>query len=203
MNFDTVNIVGPMKADLKNADEKLPTYFVDGGMKHFEPRFKRAFSIGDNDSFEGKMEEVLPQNKDRGDLFFAVQKAQDSGAKQAFLYGFVGGRMDHQILLLGDLLELAGKRTRFDIFEEEELRMSVLPSGNHCFDFTGPFSVFSAREQKLLYQGSCQYPNHKEYPQLIGAFTTHGLSNYSDASFSITSQAPFCLMYGADYGPAY
>lgn len=196
MKSKTVNIIGPLSPELGAIDPEVFTIFVDGGLDHASAAFKNAVSIGDGDSTGKPMDIVLSRDKDRGDLHFAIMESLKRGANKAKLYGFIGGRLDHQILLLGDLLALSQEEHLcFEIYEKERLRMEILPSGEHEFDYKGAFSVFTHTEQKILYQGDCKYPIKKEYPQLLKPFSTKGISNYSSSKFALKSEGSLCVFF--------
>lgn len=196
----TVNVIGPLKFPLQSVDKSLFTVFVDGGLKSKNSSFKTSISIGDMDSTNKKPDILLRSDKDRSDLYFACYEATVRGAQKLLLHGFFGGRLDHQVLMLGDLLELSqDKRCKVVMFENGVKRVEILPPGNWNFNYRGMFSVISLYEQKVRYSGGCAYPKDKEYPQIIKPFSTFGLSNYSDSDFSLDIEKSLAVYYVPHY----
>ncbi len=87
--------------------------------------------IGDLDSLtENKIESGVevaryPQAKDFSDFELALQRAVDSGTEGVFVYGALGGRLDHQII---NILLLANASIPVIFVEEHALLYNVSDS---------------------------------------------------------------------------
>ncbi|MCO4753449.1 MAG: hypothetical protein KC478_03155 [Bacteriovoracaceae bacterium] len=194
--MNSINIIGPLQVCIKSVNPNRFTIFVDGGLRHKVCEFPDSISIGDNDSGSADLDIPLSPDKDRGDLYFALKMMKARNYKKAELHGFVGGRLDHQMLLLGDLLrDSQEEETHFKIYEQETLRMEIFPSGSWTFAHVGEFSLFSIYEQLVSYKGDCKYPESKEYPQHLPVLSTQGLSNISYSEFTVETQRSSCLFY--------
>lgn len=201
MNADWVNIIGPMPLLSEAIDADKLSIFVDGGAKHKSKKFRNAFSVGDSDSSGRELDIKLSPDKDRGDLYHAVCEARARGAKLCRLYGFFGGRLDHQILLIGDLLHLSEEfKLEFILYEGHFYRLNILPPGCREFCHRGIFSVFSLKEQEVFYRGDCKFPTDKEYPQLIPPLSTQGLGNISYSSFTLEFGSSLCVYFAPTEG---
>ena len=84
---------------------------IDGGLKSTRAYLRAPdIAIGDWDSLKNKklLEDVahvtLPKNKDRSDLYFALDEAVRSGAREVVCVGVTGARPDHHF---ASLLECA------------------------------------------------------------------------------------------------
>lgn len=193
------NIIGPLPAAISAVDTSLFTIFVDGGVSHkpagaFDD--KLCLSIGDNDSATLELDRQLPKEKDHGDLYHAIDLMREKKFASAKLYGFIGARLDHQMLLLGDLWRSAQKhQLRFQLYERERLHIDIFPAGQHTITHKGLFSYFSLLDQSVHFKGNCLYPKQKEYPKLIPAMSTQGLSNVSQGQFTLDAPNAFCLIY--------
>lgn len=196
MKKQIINIVGPVSPKISHVDPNLFTIFVDGGLNFRNSEFLQSLSIGDNDSSELPLEIKLSVDKERSDLFYAVMEMAKMGVKSAKLYGFIGERLDHQLLLIGDLLRLSQEHElSFELYEGAIKRLDILPSGEHHFIHRGCFSVFTLEKQKVLYSGDCKYPEDKEYPQYLIPFSSHGLSNESWSQFQLKAEKAICVFY--------
>jgi thiamine pyrophosphokinase len=87
---------------------------IDGGAA----RLRRLgltpdIAVGDWDSLKtqrslvGLKKLTLPREKDRSDLFYAIQVARNAGAKQLVCLGVTGGRPDHHLAMLLELMAVA------------------------------------------------------------------------------------------------
>lgn len=87
---------------------------VDHGTDHwFKLGFTPSLAVGDWDSLKSQdvlqwMSHVsLKQDKDRSDLYFALQAASRSPARELICLGLSGGRPDHHLAVLLELAHFA------------------------------------------------------------------------------------------------
>jgi len=169
----------------------FPLVFVDGGARH---RLNgEGFSVGDNDSFAGILDEVLPQDKDYSDFAYALSKI-DERFEELRLIGFLGGRRDHELINLGEVDSLlrARKNPLRVNFDRELIAFSA---GQWNFDFNGLFSLFAFSELRLSLEGDCRYPLSNE---VLRARSSRGLSNNGAGSLRLSCDGPLFVFLNSE-----
>lgn len=200
-NTDTLvikNIIGPLAINPKLIDRKLHTILVDGALNH-KLNLEDSLSIGDNDSIKPNINHAcdikLNTEKDFSDLYYALKHIDENeGIIECF--GFIGGRLDHQLMVYGDLYSFLNESTKsiiFKIYSENSLKLLVIPPGEFEFLYEGEFSLFLFENQMLTLEGDIKYPIKEEYTHKIRPISSAGLSNISYGNFKITSSKPLLL----------
>lgn len=183
-----MNIVGPLPLLVPLPDEG-EFIFVDGGVRH---RGKReGTSIGDGDSAQVPMALPLSTNKDFSD-FAGALKLINSTAKHIALYGFTGGRWDHQLAIWFEIHHwLVGKK---------DVRVIIPPhfhffsSGEFELEIYGKFGIFIFSPTQVQLSGACQYqlcPNEE-----LRALSSHGVGNQGQGVVKIVTHGPLLLAQG-------
>ena len=90
-----LNIVGPMAKLPETLPE--PVVYVDAGA--FNMMDGVGFSVGDNDSYDKELDEILCVDKNYSDLSYVLSHIVDSFS-EVRLIGFLGGRRDHELMNL-------------------------------------------------------------------------------------------------------
>jgi thiamine pyrophosphokinase len=175
-----INIIGPLFQGDNNYAQ--PIVYVDGGAKY--RRNSEGFSVGDGDSFSGKLDEYLPIDKDYSDLSY-VLKNIPLHFDEINLLGFLGGRKDHELINLAEVhlfLEnsLSRRRVNFD------QKIIALSAGNWSFLIEGTFTLFAFKKIEIKLDGKCKYPIEKELTPL----SSHGLSNVGSGNIHLKNNAP-------------
>ena len=200
-DLETICFVGPM--ELTYPLEKFPRkslIFIDGGINHLRNQnFDQSDLklVGDGDSLEQPAEAPflikLSQEKDISDLKAGLD-ILSSKQKSIYLNGFLGGRLDHQMAVLGETHEHLMKFPSTSIFFSENVHL--LPAGKHRLEFKGEFSLFSLIKTLVNIEGSVKY---KGADIELRPLSSRGLSNYSNGSFNLNISSPtFFIRSGLD-----
>lgn len=189
---------------------------VDGGYKHI-PLGTEAYlnsviqakkidleSIGDGDSLSADLTHFIKHRlepmKDLSDLMAAYKTffSKERFNQQVILFGFSGGRLDHQLALIGDTLKFLNDfhDSKFYAYSSLGELMIFNSPGLHHFDHQGTLSLFQSQPSPISTQGSLVY--HLEQEEL-SSFGSHGLSNVAKGAFQITSETSTLLILQGDH----
>lgn len=177
-----VNIIGPMPH--LNTLAEGPSIYVDGGSKF--KTSENGFSVGDNDSYVGHLDQVISKEKDFSDLAFALSHCNKF--KEIYLHGFLGERKDHEIMNFGEVFHfLKNKKQVKALFENKIIFFS---QGLWSLSHQGIFSVMGFEDSLITLRGDIKYKleQHK-----LKAFSSHGLSNESKGHIYLENQNPIML----------
>ncbi len=126
---------------------------ADGGYKHLEnAKIKPHIVIGDFDSLCDipPCDEVIKLNpvKDVTDMYAAVEVGIDRGFNRFYLYGAMGGRVDHSLANIQLIASLAQKNIKAFIFDGEKVITALY---NETIEFdssnSGYVSVFAHSDE--------------------------------------------------------
>lgn len=182
-NENVVTLVGPMLRTRTQFNE--PVIFVDGGKNAQCDNL--GYSIGDNDSYHARLDYTLPTEKDYSDLSYVLSHCHKF--KNLYLYGFLGGRKDHELINLGELHHLLvnGFNTRA-IIDESVLAFSA---GEWKIELNQAFSLICFIPTTVQLEGCIKYPLHN---QTLKPFCSHGLSNIASGKFILKINNP-CFIF--------
>ncbi len=189
-------LIGPLLDNDQTYEFDEKVIFVDGGI-NFKNNIKvKDFdSIGDQDSTTSSLNTVLDKNKDRSDLYHAFALAKlDDRPRELDLYGFIGGRLDHQLFNIGEayqVLKQLEKIQRINFYLKEKKYLSVLQIGENKIFHEGQFSLSSIDECSIELTGNIKYTGTRNLIPL----SSQGLSNISYGEFKITSDQPIIFFY--------
>jgi len=157
------------------------------------------YSLGDADG-EGDycslFDEVHPTHKDKSDLALALNfiEKKISPAAEVHAYGLWGGRFDHQLANMGELLDLSQRHPQVKIswHGENKGETAFIVCGENHFDHNGLFSVFTLQENEVSIKGQIEYPlsGHSLAP-----LSSLGLSNVASGAFSIQARNPYLVIF--------
>lgn len=190
-------LVGPL---LKNEEIKFiknsPLIIVDGGfekcLEHSLLGERSYYSVGDGDSTKAQLDELLPSKKDFSDLQFALDLLPNS-ITNIELFGFLGGRKDHEICNFGEVHNfLLKKNDQSQVnFSNEVLFLS---SGNWFLSHIGEFSLVGIERPKVKVTGEIDYQLNSLTE--LSPLSSLGLSNNSRGEFCLETTGPV-MLYGA------
>lgn len=186
-NHDKINLVGPL-----NTKQELlegPILYIDGGVKHQE-KFGAGFSLGDEDSSNSPLDLCLPTEKDYSDFAFALRYLKEF--KQIDCYGFTGGRLDHQLAILGDINQYLETSNLCEVKLDDQIIGTNKKTV--CLNYHGTFSIFSFHENYFSIQGEVKYQAEKI---LTKPFSSYTLSNIGKGVFYIEGSEPFFIFFSA------
>lgn len=183
---DQLNIVGPMAAPPHSLIE--PIVYIDGGTKYKDELF--GYSVGDGDSSSIPLDETLSPEKDFSDLGYALNQITNHFG-QIHLYGFLGGRRDHELFNLGELhhfLERQENQTTA-YFDDQ---WTAYSAGQWDLDIFGTFSLITfSDETKIQLDGHCRY--HIPRGTVVPTVTSFGLSNIGEGIIHLKCDRPIFI----------
>ena len=192
--------LGPMGPEIPEALSIHPLICIDGGA-HFSEN--ADIWVGDKDSFHGEIVSKhifkFSVQKDKSDLCLAFDLLSDSSPKTLHLWGFLGGRKDHEIFNLGEALNFLDKTPESQVKFYDlngKLAFHLISEGVWRFSHQGLFSVGCLRTVELKVTGKCDYPIHKRTP--ISPLSSYGLSNVAQGEIEIDTSGPVFIYYPED-----
>ncbi|MAX67391.1 MAG: hypothetical protein QF441_08690 [Bacteriovoracaceae bacterium] len=184
-NQEKINLVGPMPFSLPVNKLKEPVIYIDGGAR-FQID-KTGFSCGDQDSFKGKsLNQKLDPNKDFSDLAFVLKYCKDFS--QLHLFGFLGGRKDHELFNLGEVYHFLKNKEKSTVSFENKIKL--FSAGEWDIELDGLFSLVVFEKTFIELTGQCQYLIEGKEVHPLSSF---GLSNQAYGQIRISTDRPFTL----------
>lgn len=183
-------MVGPLYA----GDDVFsdPVIFVDGGTQFRQQ--KEGLSVGDGDSYTGKLDEKLSPHKDYSDLAY-VLSSLPAHFHEVFLFGFLGGRRDHEWANLGEAHSFLDKRHQPTKLQFET-QVTGFSAGKWQLEINAPFSLLSMVHAKVKLVGACDYPLREATE--IEPLCSHGLSNIGSGAITLQTNKPVFIVYPQD-----
>jgi len=181
-----INIIGPL---YQSGPMDEPILFIDGGTEY---RIDHAgLSVGDGDSSTLRMDIPLSTDKAYSDLSYALDSIPGHFT-DVRLYGFLGGRRDHEYFNLGAAHRFLENRNQPSTIRFEERIMGYTP-GTWLFHVEGLFSILSLKETWLILQGKCRYPcrNRTRFRTLDSL----GLSNVGHGEVRLQNEDPVFIIH--------
>lgn len=179
-----ISFVGPLAQDLPEFSKNEPIIFIDGGAVF---KKDRGLSLGDNDSFEGELDYILPTKKDFSDLSFALSLVPENN-KVLNLFGFLGGRKDHELINYGEIFRYLSQRKQSKVILDNSIY--VFSQGNWELEIEGEFSIVSFNRQKISLEGKCEYPVKNTFME---SHSSHGLSNLGFGKITLQNERPLFI----------
>lgn len=190
-------LVGPMGPGVPDALAKHPLLAVDGGAKHTD---RMDIWVGDGDSYIEKIncEHIFrhPPQKSQSDLALALSALNSQLEYKLHLWGFLGGRKDHELFNLGECLSFLGAHPESQILlynEESEVSFHLLGEGVWSFTHHGPFSLGSTKNIEVQMTGDCLYP--LPHPQRLNPLSSLGLSNEGSGEIKLQLNGPLFIYF--------
>ena len=182
-----VQLVGPLAVPGTVLTE--PVIFVDGGA-----RLRAAgegIAVGDGDSFDGYLDHRLDPEKDFSDLAFVLRHLGPRFT-ELDLFGFLGGRRDHELLNLGEVFRFLDRRkvparARFD------RRVEAFGAGRWRFESHGTFSLVLFAPCRVTLGGDCRYPITPDVS--VAPLSSFGLSNVGHGRVELEADGPVFVFH--------
>lgn len=172
-------LVGPMGPELPEELRRHPVMAVDGGA-HFA-RTPEVW-IGDSDSYRevpgAGVQFPLPENKDASDFSCALSLLREQKRLIIHLWGFSGGRKDHELFVWGEALRFLEEHpeSRMIIYDPKgRVETHLLAQGQWRFQGEGTFSLGSLSKTRVRLTGAVRYPITQE--SWLPPLSSWGLSN--------------------------
>ena len=185
--LNALSLIGPLYQG--NAHFEDPVIFVDGGAQF--RKVSEGLSVGDGDSHSEAMDEKLNPNKNYSDLAY-VLSSLPAHFHEVCLYGFIGGRRDHEWANVGEVhafLQTRYQPTKLH-FESEVTGFSA---GKWQLEINAPFSLLCMEVAKVKLTGDCRYP--LKQATKIEPLSSHGLSNIGKGSITLETNKPVFVLY--------
>lgn len=188
-NLTTVDLVGP----LLSAPHALTgaTVFVDGGSRFQMPASTSltslpAISVGDGDS-GGQLDEMLPTEKDYSDLAFVLRELP-LPINRVNLFGFLGGRRDHELANFGEVHQFLSRRgqARANFYSHGISVMGFV--GQIELEVHGLFSLLVLESTAVRLEGECKYKLAGDV--VLEPVSSHGLSNEGSGLVTLETRKP-------------
>jgi len=200
-------VVGPMPFSKKiltryQKESDLDLVFIDGGAKHLQ-KFARLIKkngispqyFGDGDS-SNKVMNHKKRDQNLSDLAYflknAVLKKNLHKYEHYLFLGFLGGRMDHELINIGEFFRFMksfNAKTTPRVFIEDKIEF--FPKGLMETNVMGTFSVTTLEKSKFKISGQCLYKTKS--PITLQGLSSRGLSNTGKGVIKIESTAPLAI----------
>ena len=188
---EEITILGPMDCNPGHVPE--PLVLVDGGARHVDPG--SGIRVGDGDSSDLPMDHALNPDKDMSDLAFVLDNLP-AELRHVRLWGFLGGRKDHELFNLGEVHRYLSSRQNPVRVSFESVALGYSP-GNWSFERHGLFSLAAIEPCRVTLTGDCRYPI--EDLREIRPLSSLGLSNVGHGTIYLQCEGPaFILMQEDD-----
>ena len=185
LDSERIMLVGPLAdSDLDLLD---PVIFVDGGSIRRENDI--GLSLGDGDSFDGHLDHLLETDKDYSDLAFALSLLGNE-FERIEMFGFLGGRRDHELLNLGEVFHFLAGRTR-PATAHLDHAIEAFSRGNWQIEVHGTFSLVAFNNAVVSLSGDCKYEIPKDTS--ISPVSSFGLSNEGHGTIWLETDSPMFL----------
>lgn len=196
---DRLVLVGPvMVAALLSGDlERLnlvgvAQVAVDGGIEY---ALKPVLWAGDGDSSPSGMPVAFKDSQDETDLRFCLNGVQKWAWRELHLFGFLGGRRDHELANFGEIHAELKSRANFTsaTFYDEKLEAAVrfFRAGAHRVNISGVFSLLALEAAVADISGDCDYAAAGAALPLLSG---RGISNRGRGMVDISCTAPFMIV---------
>jgi len=190
-------LVGPMGPDLPETLSQFPVVAIDGGAHHLECP---DIWVGDADSY-GKQISCKhifrhPPEKDLSDFALALSLFKIPRHYKLHLWGFLGGRRDHELFNFGESSRFLDRHSESEIIFyglDGNIQFHFLGAGNWKFSRHGLFSLGSLKSTLVKLKGDCKFPINKWLE--ITPLSSFGLSNEGYGEIILECQGPVFIYY--------
>jgi thiamine pyrophosphokinase len=196
-NAQSWTVIGPMGPQLSHDLTAHPILAVDGGASFTS---KIDVWTGDQDSLKTNLvcahQLLLKPNKDFSDLASAFQILSKTKGEIFHLWGFLGGRLDHELFNIGEALRFISQRPgqKISFYNYDgKIQVQVFGQGIHQFTRAGTFSVATLAKTKFKLTGQCRY-QITEFTE-ISPLSSFGLSNHGDGLMTLESSDPVFVLF--------
>ena len=177
-----LSLVGPLYQGTNTFEN--PVLFIDGGAE-----FRHAdegLSVGDGDSFVGKLDETLDRHKNYSDLAYALASIP-AHFYEIHLHGFLGGRRDHEWVNIGEAAAFLKHRHQTTQLHFDSA-FTGFSAGQWQLEINGTFSVLCIESAKITLTGECEYPLNQATQ--LEPLSSHGLSNAGSGKIQLKTNSP-------------
>lgn len=172
----------------------MPQLAIDGGARF---AVKPLLWAGDGDSGTAPagVPAFMKLSQEMTDLRFCLNGIHEWKWNELHLYGFLGGRRDHELASFGEVQAEMKTRPAFSraVFYDENDEASVLffNAGKHEAELQGLFSTLTLEPATVSLAGDCHYSAEKVS---LHPFDGHGISNEGSGIVNISTSAPLMIL---------
>ncbi len=204
-NAKKILIIGPLYDPTKAENFPRNAFdfyaFIDGGA-HFVNQFTivdhQMIVVGDGDSYQESeiiFDVLLNPKKDLSDLAFFLSLPMKN-VKELTLMGFRGGRLDHELINIGELYHFVESSqftnlVTISLLSSQEV-VKFYPRGCHEIHFQGKFSLLTLITQNISISGDILYSDEQI---TLRPLSSRGLSNESSQRFKVTGEHAFIIIF--------
>ena len=198
VNTQEWTVVGPMGPALPAFLLSNPILCVDGGAEFCS---RMDIWVGDGDSNKMSIDspnifKFSPQ-KSESDLALALSLFSKNYPRTLQMWGFIGGRKDHELLNLGEIMRYLDGKTHAEVilYDSKTLKPAVrcFASGDWVIHHSGLFSVASTKTVKVKLLGDCEYPL-PEFTE-FSPLSSLGLSNSCQNEFQLINDGAVMVIF--------
>jgi len=190
-------IAGPMGSVLPESFSNLPVMAIDGGARHIS---RMDIWVGDADSYKEPINSPhifkLPVDKDLSDLAAALNLFQEPRHYKFHLWGFLGGRRDHELFNLGETFAFLERHQECQVMfynEEGNLTYYMVGAGHWKFNHVGTFSLGTLKKTEVRLTGHCKYQISSFGP--LKPLSSYGLSNCGEGEIHLETEGPVFVYF--------
>lgn len=190
-------ITGPMGPEMPEGLVAHPILCVDGGAR-FCKRMDIWVGDGDSNQINLNCENIFKfsPHKSQSDLALALTLFNESSQLTLHCWGFLGGRKDHELINLGEMLTFLETKPQTEALfydQNKKIVIKALGPGAWKFNLQGVFSLASLKNVRVKMTGNCAY-EIKEMTELK-PLSSFGLSNFGKGEFELINEGPVMMIF--------
>jgi thiamine pyrophosphokinase len=190
-------ILGPMGPNLPLNLRNKAQMGVDGGA-HFSNNLLAWVGDADSLSFAINAGVVFkfPTEKDESDFALALSLFKESKGYFFHLWGFLGGRKDHELFNIGEGLHFLDQHPQSQLhFYNNQGLISFMLFGAGLWEFyhQGIFSLGSLKKTSVKMTGDCRYPLNSS--STLKPLSSQGLSNVASGKITVETEGPLFIYF--------
>lgn len=193
-------LVGPMGPTVPQNFYSYPLIGIDGGARYCQ---KMDIWVGDGDSHVQVIKSShifkFPPKKNISDLGLALSLFETSAPLHFHCWGLLGGRRDHELMNLGEMLAFLGPSSnqRASFYDSQgQIAVEVVSPGSWSFNHQGIFSLASVKKSLVSLTGHCEYT--LPTPSPLTALSSLGLSNVAFGEFNLSTNSPLLIFFSGE-----
>lgn len=190
-------LIGPMGPEVPKRLLAHSRLCVDGGARFCS---KMDIWIGDGDSHGESVNcqniYQYPPQKSSSDFALALTFFKASHAVVLHCWGFLGGRKDHEMINLGEVLRFLEHSPGSEVYfyqEDGKVAVKCLGKGEWFINYQGTFSLACIKNVKIKLHGACRY--QLEHETELEPLSSLGLSNFAEGEFKLINQGPVMMFF--------
>ncbi len=197
-SFSKVHLLGPMPGPPLPDQWDAPLVLVDGGGRFYKGGAQQVFWVGDGDSLAPELPKQdipsleYPEKKDLSDLKAALDLLPET-CMEVQLWGFLGGKRDHELANFGEIHRFLKSRTSAKAsFHDAHGLVEARAAGRWEINLKGRFSLLALESCQVRMFGDCEFPI--DPPRMLSPLSSLGISNQGKGMVHVHSGGPFFIL---------